>query len=189
MAKPSGVTESFFFFPFFPPLSRVTVQPMFPYIQLSKRVEGGHRVVYYTCIVGVHVYVHAVLTQYTHSLGPPPYTLCLTWRCHTEGSKGGLVDPLRPPLNKSCFLSSGWPKLQPLGQPQFFFFFSFFSLFFFFLFGKKSTGKKLGGEKSKIENKSFHSALICSPGCCTGNNIFSKGGLRSCDLRPVSGTK
>ena len=40
-----------------------------------------------------------------------------------------------PPLKKNCFLSSGWPKLWPVGQPQ-----SFFSFFFFFLFGGGGGG-------------------------------------------------
>ena len=54
---------------------------------------------------------------------------------------------LRPPFKKVCFLSSGWPKLWPVGRPQY--------LFFFFgkkilIFKKKKRGKKGQNEKKEV---------------------------------------
>ena len=52
----------------------------------------------------------------------------------------------------------------------------------FSFFGKKKLifkkKKKGGGERAKRKKKSSHSAVTASPGRWTGNNIFSKGGLR-----------
>ena len=36
------------------------------------------------------------------------------------------ISKVRPPLKKGCFLSSGWPKLWPVGRPQYLFSSSFF---------------------------------------------------------------
>ena len=48
---------------------------------------------------------------------------------------------LKATLKKVCFLSSGWPKLWPLGRPQFFFLFLHY--FFFFCGGGGWRGKKI----------------------------------------------
>ena len=54
------------------------------------------------------------------------------------------------------------------GVPQF---------FFRFFFPCKKNLKILQNENRKKTTK-FHSAQILSPGCWTGNKLFSKGGLR-----------
>ena len=88
---------------------------------------------------------------------------------------------LRPPLKKVCFQCSGWPKLWPLGRPQFFFF--RFFVFFFFLGGGGGGGKKITkmfGKTKKIEiegKKRSKSAQIFSPGRWTGNKLFLRVAL------------
>ena len=66
---------------------------------------------------------------------------------------------------KVCFLSSGWPKLWPVGRPQ------KKNVFLFFFVKKMILLSKMKKKRSP------QSALIYSPGRLTVNNIFFKGGL------------
>ena len=72
---------------------------------------------------------------------------------------------------KICFLSSGWLKLKPVGQPQLF----FTPLFFFMKI--LSNFRRNFSFFAKMKKKSLQSHLFQPPGRSTGNRIIFMASL------------
>ena len=78
-------------------------------------------------------------------------------------------DTLKGPPLKVCFLSSGWPKVWPVGRTQYLFFFLFF-------FGKKIVRIILKKTICKNEKRKVHNRPLYTHPAATVETTFFKAG-------------